>query len=128
MKVGSVLRWLGNRLRAGRLHIKSMLRIGDAAAGNAGITDLLIGTATWNPAAILDGDMEAKDITVTGAALGDQVLVSASIDVTDLQLTGTVTATDTVTAVLSNSTGGSVDLGSFTATALVIKTAAAGHN
>lgn len=80
---------------------------------------MLDGSATWNAASIADGDMEAKDITVTGAALGDFVLVSPSIDVTDLQLTGTVTAADTVTAVLSNSTGGAVDLASMTVYARV---------
>lgn len=82
---------------------------------------MLDGSATWDAASIADGDMEAKDITVTGAALGDFVVVSPSIDITDLQLTGSVTATNTVTAVLSNSTGGAVDLASMTAYARVIK-------
>ena len=80
---------------------------------------MLDGSATWDAEEILDGDMEAKDITVTGAALGDFVLVSPSIDVTDLQLTATVTATNTVTAVLSNSTGAGVNLGSMTVYARV---------
>ena len=82
---------------------------------------MLDGSVTWDAASIADGDMEAKDITVTGAALGDFVVVSPSIDITDLQLTGSVTATNTVTAVLSNSTGGAVDLASMTAYARVIK-------
>lgn len=80
----------------------------------------LSGSVTWDAASIADGDMEAKDITVTGAALGDFVLVAPSIDITDLQLTGTVTAANTVSAVLSNSTGGAVDLASMTVYARVL--------
>lgn len=80
----------------------------------------LDGSSTWDAASIADGDMEAKDITVTGAALGDYVIVSPSIDITDLQLTGSVTAANTVTAVLSNSTGGAVNLGSMTVRARVL--------
>lgn len=80
---------------------------------------MIDGSATWDAASIADGDMEAKDITVTGAALGDFVLVSPSIDVTDLQLTASVTAANTVTAVLSNSTGAGVDLASMTVYARV---------
>lgn len=80
----------------------------------------LEGSATWDPGSIADGDMEAKDITVTGASLGDFVLVSFSLDVADLTLTATVTATNTVTAVLANNTGGAVDLGSGTIRARVL--------
>jgi hypothetical protein len=117
-----------DRLRVNRMHIKRMLRIGEAAAGNAGITSLLTAAELWNPADILDGDMVAVDIAVTGAALGDKVLASFSLDLTDLQLTADVTAADVVTAVLSNSTGGAVNLAEGTLSVLVVKTAAAGHN
>lgn len=86
----------------------------DAMQDALGTLVPLSGSATWNAASIADGDMEAKDVTVTGAALGDFVLVAPSIDVTDLQLTGSVTATNTVTVVMSNSTGGAVDLASMT--------------
>lgn len=81
----------------------------------------LAATTTWNPSSIASGAEEAKEITVTGAALGDVVLLSASIDVADLALVGAVTAANTVTAQLLNNTGGAVDLGSFTLKALVIK-------
>ena len=70
-----------------------------------------------------DGDEEAKDITVTGASLGDFVLVSLSIDVADLTLVANVTAADTVTCILANNTGGAVDLASCTAYVLVIQKA-----
>jgi len=82
---------------------------------------ILNGSDTWDPASIADGDEEAKEITVTGAALGDFVLVSFSVDVADLSLTADVTAADTVTAVLANNTGGAVDLASGTIYVRVIK-------
>lgn len=75
----------------------------------------LTGSTTWNPGSIADGDEEAQNVTVTGAALGDFVTaVSFSLDVQDLELTGQVTAANTVTCTLSNNTGGSVDLASGT--------------
>lgn len=73
-------------------------------------------TATWNPNLIADGDKEALDVTVNGAALGDIALASFSLDVDDLQLTADVTAANTVTAILSNSTNGNVNRPSGTLT------------
>jgi hypothetical protein len=78
------------------------------------------GSATWDPGNIADGDEEATTITVTGAALGDFVLVSFSLDIADLVLSGAVTAADTVTAVLANNTGAGVDLASGTVYARVL--------
>jgi len=94
---------------------------GTLNAGGIGIT-FLQGTATWNPGSIADGDEEAKDITVTGAVLGDLVLCSHSTDVLDGVLRGAVTAADTVTVVLANNTGGAIDVTSGTTKALVIQT------
>ena len=79
-----------------------------------------IGSATWNAGSIADGDEEAKEVTVTGAALGDFAVAALSIDIADLQLSADVTAADTVTCVLSNSTGSAVDLASATIYVLVI--------
>jgi len=98
--------------------------VADLTAIRAPIAWLLTGSATWDAASILDGDEEAKDITVTGAALGDFVLVSASIDVADLALVAQVTATDTVTAQLLNNTWGAIDLASMTVRVAVIPRAA----
>jgi len=81
----------------------------------------LSGSATWDASSIADGDEEAKEVTVTGAALGDYVLASLSIDIADLQLDAHVTAADTVTCVLSNSTSGPVDLDSATVYVMVIQ-------
>lgn len=76
--------------------------------------------ATWNPGSIADGDEEATTVTVNGAQLGDFAFVSFDVDVADLQITADVTAADTVTVVLSNSTGGAVDLGSGTVRVKVV--------
>jgi len=82
---------------------------------------VLSGSDTWDPGSIANGAMEAKDITVAGAALGDFVLASVSIDLLDLVLDANVTAANTVTAVLANNTGGAVDLGSLTVAVRVLK-------
>lgn len=74
----------------------------------------LSGSATWDAASIADGDEEVKEVTVTGAALGDFAVASLSIDVADLALVAAVTATDTVTCQLLNNTGGAIDLASAT--------------
>jgi len=91
---------------------------GTAVAAGAAIVHMpppetsrwLEGSDTWDPGSIADGDEEAKEVTVTGAALGDFVLVSFSLDVADLAIVGSVTAADTVTVLLLNNTGGAIDL------------------
>tara|TARA_R110002096_G_scaffold433364_1_gene651918 strand:- start:973 stop:1287 length:315 start_codon:yes stop_codon:yes gene_type:complete len=85
-----------------------------------GFATALSGSKTWDAGSIADGNEEALEITVTGAALGDFVMSSLGVDVTDLILRGAVTATDTVTLILANNTGGALDLASTTANCLVI--------
>ena len=85
-----------------------------------GIIDLQ-GSVAWDPGSIADGDEEAKEVTVTGAALGDFAIASFSLDVADLVLNAQVTAADTVTCILANNTSGAVDLGSGTVYVKVIK-------
>ena len=80
-----------------------------------------VGSATWDAGSIADGDEEAKEVTVTGAALGDFALASLSIDIADLVLDAQVTAANTVTCILANNTGGAIDLASATIYVLVIK-------
>lgn len=80
----------------------------------------LNGSVTWDAGSIADGDEEVKEVTVEGAALGDFVLASLSLDVADLSIVGAVTAADTVTLQLLNNTGGAVDLASATAYCRVI--------
>ena len=81
--------------------------------------------STWDASSIADGNEEAAEVTVPGASLGDFVLSSFSLDVTDLVLTAEVSAADTVTAVLANNTGGAINLDSGTLRVRVIPFAAA---
>ena len=71
----------------------------------------MYGTVAWDPGEILDGNEEAKELTVAGAALGDFVHVSAILDTIDLALTAQVTAANTVTMLLLNNTGGTIATG-----------------
>jgi len=77
-------------------------------------------SATWDPGSILDGNEDATTVTVPGAKLGDFALASFSLDVSDLVLDANVTAADTVSVVLANNTGGTVDLSSGTLRVKVI--------
>jgi hypothetical protein len=95
---------------------------GPSGSGVSGLATL-DGSAAWNPGEIADGNEEVQAVTVTGAALGDFVLVSFSLDVVDLAITGAVTAANTVTAQLNNNTGGALDLGAGTVYARVFKRA-----
>lgn len=75
---------------------------------------VLSGSDTWDPASIADGNEEAKEVTVTGAVLGDYALGSFSLDVEDLVLNCQITTSDTAACVLANNTGGAIDLASGT--------------
>ena len=92
------------------------------------LNGVLEGSTTIDLGSIADGDEQAVDVTVTGAALGDFVTVSSSIDVTDLTLTGTVVSSNTVTVVVGNFTGGAIDLGSGNITVKVIKAGNSTYN
>ena len=91
-----------------------------AAEINTVCDGVLTGSAVWNPGSLIAGAQESKDITVTGAALGDFVLVGAGVDVVDIAVSGVVTATNTVTITILNETAGTVDLGSSTWNVMVI--------
>lgn len=80
----------------------------------------LTGSATWDPANLVDGAGESKDITVTGAALGDYAMGSLGVDTQGMILSAVVKAANTVTLRLQNETGGALDLASSTARARVV--------
>ena len=65
-------------------------------------------------AEIASGAQEVVQKTVTGAALGDFVIVTADADQLDLVLSGYVSAANTVEVVASNLTGSAVNLASGT--------------
>lgn len=73
----------------------------------------------WDVGNISDETKVVKEVTVTGAVLGDFVKVSASLDMIDLVISGQVTASDTVTVTLSNVTSGTLDIGTIDLTVLV---------
>jgi hypothetical protein len=80
------------------------------------------GSTTWNPGSLVDGAGETSAaITVTGAALGDFVLVAAPYDLQGITCNGYVSATNTVKIRLQNETGGVIDLASGTWKVKVIK-------
>lgn len=78
-------------------------------------------TASVNFADTATAGEDAVDVTVTGAALGDFVLLAPSIDVADAVLSAQVTAADTVTVSLVNVTGGNVNLAAQTIYGVVLK-------
>ena len=84
------------------------------------VTKFAIASETKDWGSVNDGDEAAEEVAVTGAQLGDFALASMSIDTTDITLTATVTAADTVTVILANNTGGSIDLGSGTLYVMVM--------
>lgn len=78
-------------------------------------------SATWDPGNITNNSSEAKQISAVGAAMGDFVLASFSLDLQNLTISAHVTAADLVDVILQNATGGAVDLASGTVSVLVIK-------
>jgi hypothetical protein len=69
----------------------------------------MVGSVAWNVGDILDGNEAEQEIAVVGAALGDYVDVSSSLNVLDLVLSAAVTEADVVTVSFANNTGGTVD-------------------
>lgn len=74
----------------------------------------LTSSATWDPPSLVSGASESQTIAVAGAVLGQLVQASFSLDLQGMSLIGYVSAANTVTVVLSNLTGGTLDLGSGT--------------
>lgn len=85
------------------------------------LTGALEGSATIDPASLIDAAGATATITVTGAALGDFTIVSAPYDLQSLTVTSYVSAANTVSIRIQNESGATVDLASGTWKALVIK-------
>lgn len=72
-------------------------------------------TATVDPPSLASGAVSTiATLTVTGAALGDFVKESFSLDLQGVRLAAWVSAADTVKYQFSNPTAGTIDLGSGT--------------
>jgi hypothetical protein len=73
------------------------------------------GIATYDPASLAAGTVGAvQTMTVTGAALGDLVEVSFSLDLQGIGINAWVSAADTVKYQFRNPTAGTIDLASGT--------------
>jgi hypothetical protein len=94
------------------------LRVG----GGTVVENILSATATLDFPSIGSNDTETLTITVTGAVAGDSVFLGcpAGLDA-GLIFCASVTAADTVTVRMHNSSGGSVDPASATFRATVIR-------
>jgi hypothetical protein len=72
------------------------------------------GTITNDFGSISNNASATITVTVPGALLGDYVQASCSLSLAGMSLTGYVSASNAVTLVLTNNTGGAIDLASAT--------------
>ena len=87
-----------------------------AARTTLGIAAIRQTGITYDPASLTSGsETESGNITVTGAALGDHVMVFPPYDLQGIICQGRVTAAGTVRIRLRNGTAGTVDLSSSSA-------------
>lgn len=94
--------------------------ITDALYGGAGL-EISGTTTTTDVPDILDGDQATVSITVSGAEIADSVEIVASVDIGNLGISGFVSATNSVIAVLQNNSGATINPPSATYTAYVTK-------
>ena len=86
------------------------------------VDNQIIGSVSYNPPSIAAGASTSTTLTVTGAALGDFVdMISFSLDAQLINFSGYVSSANTVTVVLTNNTGGTIDLGNGTLRVIVNK-------
>ncbi len=79
-------------------------------------------SVSWDPASIATGSgASSSTVTVTGAAFGDFVIVSAPYDLQGLLATAYVSAANSVVIRLHNATGSAIDLASGTWNLRVVK-------
>lgn len=88
---------------------------------------VLEASATVDVASLVDAAGATSTLTVTGAVLGDLVLISHGLDLQGITTTGYVSVADTVAVRFQNETGGTIDLASTTLRAKVIPQALAAN-
>lgn len=90
---------------------------------NSGVerSQTLHGSATFDPTSLADGAGQTTTVTVTGAALGDYVQCSFSLDLQGITVTAWVSSANTVSVRLQNESGGVLDLASGTLRVQVTK-------
>jgi len=85
-------------------------------------TVVINASAVVDVASLADGaGATSASITVTGAALGDFVLISCSLDLQGLILTAYVDAANSVKFRIQNETAGTIDLASATFKVRVVR-------
>jgi hypothetical protein len=102
---------------SGNLRIEPPSGTGIKLGGNtsAAIKGHFVGSTTWDPASVADGDDTFTNVTVTGCTVGMPASVSlTTLGTNDVLITGHVTAADNVRVVMLNRSGGSLDLASGT--------------
>jgi len=67
-----------------------------------GLFSVIPFTFSFEEDSIGAGDSSSKDMTITGAALGDFVLIAPSIDLVDVHMWGWVASANTVTIMAQN--------------------------
>lgn len=98
----------------------------DGAAGtwvahHIELNQLQSGATAWDPGDLATGAINTTTITVTGAAVGDFVVLSFTQDLLGTQLSGEVTSANTVTVTQSNGTGSNQNVANGSLRALVFK-------
>lgn len=81
----------------------------------------LYGETGWDPGSINNGAIESKDVTVTGAVLGDYCVPAFNLDLQGLVISANVKSADTVTVTLANNTGGALNIGAGTVKCTVLR-------
>lgn len=79
------------------------------------------GSATFDPANLVDGAGATTTVTVTGSVLGDLAFASFSLDLQGITLTAWVSANGTVSVRFQNESGGALDLGEGTLRAWTLR-------
>jgi len=77
-------------------------------------TNVLSGSAAYDPPSIAAGAQASTTVAVPTAALGDFVQATFSLDLQGIELVAYVSAADTVTALFKNGTAAALDLASGT--------------
>lgn len=83
--------------------------------------EVILATATVDPANATAGSFASVDVSVPGAAVGDFALAAPGVDTVDTVVGAAVTAENVVTVTVSNTTGGAVNLASSTWKIAVLK-------
>lgn len=87
------------------------------------IVSIITQSFTLDPSDLADGAGETKSVTITGAQLGDFVIIAPPYDLQDLIVTAYVQASNTIELRIQNeNAGANVNLASGTWKAMVIRT------